>query len=73
MRIAIVGAGSLGTIVGAYLADGGMDVELIDAYQEHVDALNQTGAKVTGTTEFQAKVKAITLSRSLENMILCFC
>ncbi|MEK3702565.1 ketopantoate reductase family protein [Paenibacillus sp. FSL R7-0198] len=60
MRIAIVGAGSLGTIVGAYLADVGMDVELIDAYQEHVDALNQTGAKVTGTTEFQAKVKAIT-------------
>ncbi|MFC9708711.1 ketopantoate reductase family protein [Paenibacillus sp. NPDC056933] len=60
MRIAIVGAGSLGTIVGAYLADGGMDVELIDAYQEHVNALNQTGAKVTGTTEFQAKVKAIT-------------
>ncbi|OMF05838.1 2-dehydropantoate 2-reductase [Paenibacillus amylolyticus] len=59
MRIAIVGAGSLGTIVGAYLADGGMDVELIDAYQEHVNALNQTGAKVTGTTEFQAKVKAI--------------
>ncbi|MCP1426944.1 2-dehydropantoate 2-reductase [Paenibacillus xylanexedens] len=60
MRIAIVGAGSLGTIVGAYLADGGLDVELIDAYQEHVDALNQAGAKVTGTTEFQAKVKAIT-------------
>ncbi|MEO2202830.1 2-dehydropantoate 2-reductase [Paenibacillus pabuli] len=60
MRIAILGAGSLGTIVGAYLADGGMDVELIDAYQEHVNALNQTGAKVVGTTEFHAKVKAIT-------------
>lgn len=60
MRIAILGAGSLGTIVGAYLADGGMDVELIDAYQEHVDALNQMGAKVVGTTEFHAKVKAIT-------------
>ena len=45
MRIAIVGAGSLGTIVGAYLADGGLDVELIDAYQEHVDALNQTVLK----------------------------
>lgn len=60
MRIAILGAGSLGTIVGAYLADGGMDVELIDAYQEHVDALNEMGAKVVGTTEFHAKVKAIT-------------
>ncbi|MGG1593639.1 ketopantoate reductase family protein [Terribacillus saccharophilus] len=60
MRIAVLGAGSLGTIVGAYLADGGMDVELIDSYQAHVDALNQTGAKVIGTTEFQANVKAIT-------------
>lgn len=60
MRIAVLGAGSLGTIVGAYLAAGGIDVELIDAYQEHVDMLNQEGAKVIGTTEFQAKVKAVT-------------
>ena len=60
MRIAVLGAGSLGTIVGAYLAAGGMNVELIDTYEAHVDALNQTGAKVVGTTDFQAKVKAIT-------------
>ncbi len=60
MRIAILGAGSLGTIVGAYLSDGGMDVELIDTYQEHVDALNERGASVVGTTEFHAPVKAIT-------------
>ncbi|MDP1512057.1 ketopantoate reductase family protein [Paenibacillus sp. CMAA1739] len=59
MRIAVLGAGSLGTIVGAYLAAGGMDVELIDAYKAHVDTLNQIGAKVVGTTEFQEKVKAI--------------
>jgi hypothetical protein len=32
---------SLGTIVGAYLSAGGMDVELIDSYKEHVDTLNQ--------------------------------
>ncbi|PSA92927.1 2-dehydropantoate 2-reductase [Bacillus atrophaeus] len=60
MRIAVLGAGSLGTIVGAYLAAGGMDVELIDTYQAHVDALNHKGAKVIGTTDFLAKVKAIT-------------
>lgn len=60
MRIAVLGAGSLGTIAGAYIAAGGQDVELIDVYQAHVDALNQTGAKITGTTDFQAKVKAIT-------------
>ena len=33
---------------------------MIDAYQEHVDTLNQVGAKVIGTTEFHAEVKAIT-------------
>ncbi len=60
MRIAILGAGSLGTIVGAYLSDGGMDVELIDTYEAHVQALNEKGAKVVGTTEFTAPVKAIT-------------
>ncbi|MGE7877143.1 ketopantoate reductase family protein [Peribacillus muralis] len=60
MRIAVLGAGSLGTIAGAYIADGGQDVELIDVYQAHVDALNQSGAKITGTTDFEAKVKAIT-------------
>ncbi|RJS50116.1 ketopantoate reductase family protein [Bacillus sp. PK3_68] len=60
MRIAVLGAGSLGTIAGAYIAAGGQDVELIDVYQAHVDALNQTGAKIIGTTDFQAKVKAIT-------------
>ncbi|WP_144511960.1 ketopantoate reductase family protein [Bacillus sp. FJAT-22090] len=60
MRIAILGAGSLGTIAGAYIAAGGQDVELIDVYQAHVDALNQSGAKIIGTTDFQAQVKAIT-------------
>ncbi|MDH6351551.1 2-dehydropantoate 2-reductase [Brevibacillus sp. 1238] len=60
MRIAILGAGSLGTVAGAYIAAGGQEVELIDVYQAHVDALNQSGAKIVGTTDFQAKVKAVT-------------
>ncbi|WP_046213173.1 ketopantoate reductase family protein [Paenibacillus wulumuqiensis] len=59
MRIAVLGAGSLGTIVGAYLSAGGMDVELIDTYEAHVDALNAKGARVVGTTEFSSTVKAI--------------
>ncbi|MCM3237406.1 ketopantoate reductase family protein [Heyndrickxia oleronia] len=60
MRIAVLGAGSLGTIAGAYIAAGGKDVELIDVYQAHVDVLNQEGARIIGTTDFQSKVKAIT-------------
>ncbi|MCI0182413.1 ketopantoate reductase family protein [Sulfoacidibacillus ferrooxidans] len=60
MRIAILGAGSLGTIAGAYIAAAGQDVELIDVNQAHVHALNQSGAQVVGTLQFTAPVHAIT-------------
>ena len=59
-RIAIMGAGSLGTILGAYLSKAGLDVTLIDPYQAHVDALNTTGAHVVGKVEMTVPVKAIT-------------
>lgn len=55
-RIAIVGTGSLGTILGAYLSKAGLDVELIDANQAHVDALNEKGAQVIGKTEMLVPV-----------------
>ena len=58
-RIAIMGAGSLGTILGAYISKK-RQVDLIDAYQEHVDALNEKGAQVVGNAEFTVPVTAIT-------------
>lgn len=60
MRLAIMGAGSLGTILGAYAAKAGYDLVLIDPYQEHVDKLNKDGAHVVGTVDFVQPVKAIT-------------
>ena len=36
MRIAIYGAGSLGTILGAYLTKAGLNCELINRNQAHV-------------------------------------
>ncbi|WP_078409124.1 ketopantoate reductase family protein [Priestia abyssalis] len=48
MKIGVIGAGSLGTIIGAFITKGGCDVDLIDINQENVDALNQKGAKLTG-------------------------
>lgn len=59
MRTAIMGAGSLGTILGAYISKSGKKVDLIDASKEHVDALNQSGAHVTGTVNFTVPVHAI--------------
>ncbi len=60
MRIAVMGAGSLGTILGAYLAKAGYDVELIDPYEEHIRALNENGAHIIGTVDFLQPVRAIT-------------
>ena len=61
MRFAILGAGSLGTILGAIISKNGGDVTLIDANKEHVDHLNTNGATVTGKMDLKnVPVKAIT-------------
>ncbi len=62
MKIGIMGAGSLGTIIGALITEGGEDVDLIDINQAHVDALNRSGAKLTGFINKTVKVKAVTPS-----------
>ncbi|WJI90977.1 ketopantoate reductase family protein [Weissella viridescens] len=59
-RIAVYGAGSLGTIIGAFLSKAGLDVTLIDVWQENVDTLNTKGAHVVGTTDITVPVKAST-------------
>ena len=63
MRTAIYGAGSLGTILGAYINRAGVPVELINRNKAHVEALNTFGAKITGTVEFTQKVTAYTPDR----------
>ena len=60
MRAAIVGAGSLGTIIGALITQAGKQIDLIDAYREHVDALNRTGATITGSLDLNVPVIALT-------------
>lgn len=51
MRAAVYGAGALGTVLGAALTRSGADVELVSRDQEHVDALNRSGARITGLRE----------------------
>lgn len=59
MRVALMGAGSLGTIIGALTIKNGGEITLIDANTEHVDALNSRGATVTGKLELNTPVRAI--------------
>lgn len=60
MKVAIMGVGSLGTILGAYISKAGKEIDLIDVNQAHVDALNRRGATIIGTTLFNTPAKAIT-------------
>ena len=60
-KYAIYGAGSLGTVLGAYISKNGIEVDLINRNKAHVEALNKNGAKIEGTVDLLVPVKAITV------------
>jgi 2-dehydropantoate 2-reductase len=59
MNAAIYGAGSLGTILGAYLAKNGHPIDLINHNKAHVEALNAHGAHIVGKVDFTVPVRAL--------------
>ena len=60
MKAAIYGAGSLGTILGAFITKNGGQIDLVNRNKAHVEALQENGATVTGTLNFNQKVTAFT-------------
>lgn len=62
MRVAIYGAGSLGTILGAYITRAGYEIELINRNEAHIKALQDRGAQIVGGVEFSQEVVAYTPS-----------
>ena len=59
MRTAIYGAGSLGTVLGAYMTKNGAQVDLVNRNKAHVAALKEKGAHITGTVDFTQEVHAL--------------
>jgi len=47
-KIAVLGAGAMGSFFGGLLAEKGLDVVLIDVWQEHVDKINKSGLRIIG-------------------------
>jgi 2-dehydropantoate 2-reductase len=47
-KLYVIGAGAMGCLFGGLLAEGGMDVTLVDVWQEHVDTINRDGLKMVG-------------------------
>jgi len=59
MKVTIVGAGAMGGLAGAWMAQAGHDVLLVDRWAEHVDAINANGLFVDGIRgEHRFKVRA---------------
>ncbi|AOI71323.1 ketopantoate reductase family protein [Burkholderia ubonensis] len=46
MRIAILGAGAMGSLFGGLLAEAGEDVTLIDVNDAHLDAIRRVGLRI---------------------------
>jgi 2-dehydropantoate 2-reductase len=47
-RVTIWGAGAIGAMVGAWLAQAGVDVLLVDTNLAHVEAMKRSGLRITG-------------------------
>ena len=47
-KVAVLGAGAMGSLFGSQLAEGGLDVTLIDVWRDHVDAINDGGLRIVG-------------------------
>jgi 2-dehydropantoate 2-reductase len=60
-KIIVVGAGAMGGLFGGLLAEGGLDVTLIDAWPEHIAAIKADGLRIVGVGGDRAiKVNATT-------------
>ena len=61
MKINVIGAGALGCLHGAYLAEAGHEVTLIDIRHDIVEAIQRDGLRVDGVRgEHRATVDAAT-------------
>jgi 2-dehydropantoate 2-reductase len=61
-KILFVGAGAIGSYLGAFLTRAGHDVTLVDAWADQVEAIRQRGISVTGPHDpFEARPTAVHL------------
>ena len=61
-RIAVIGAGAVGSIIGGLLAKSGQDVTLVDQWPEHVEVMKDRGLQLSGSCgEHTIPVRALHL------------
>lgn len=62
MKVAVVGAGAMGSLFGALLAEAGADVWLIDIWEAHVKAVNSGGLEI----EREGQVRTVRLNATTD-------
>jgi 2-dehydropantoate 2-reductase len=61
-RIAVLGSGAIGSVVGGLLTKAGHDVTLVDQWPEHIEAMKKVGLRLSGTCgEHLVPVRALQL------------
>ncbi len=64
-RIGIMGAGALGSYVGAFLARAGEDVTMVDMWPEHVETMKRDGLRASGSQgDFTVPINALHLTEA---------
>ena len=59
MKVCIIGCGAIGSLFAAHLGRlDDVEVWAYDPYQAHVDAINENGLRLTGESDFVAKINA---------------
>ena len=62
-KIGIMGAGALGSYVGAFITQAGADVTFIDMWPEHVETMRKQGLRASGSQgDFTVPVQAMHLT-----------
>jgi 2-dehydropantoate 2-reductase len=62
MKIAVVGAGAMGSLFGALLAESGNEVWLCDIRQDHMNTVKQSGLRL----EYEAKTRVVKLNAVID-------
>ena len=69
MKIAVIGAGAMGSIYASFLAQSNNDVLAIDLWEDHIKAINTNGLRVSGFSGDKT-VKNIKVSKDIKHICL---
>jgi 2-dehydropantoate 2-reductase len=65
---AVIGAGPIGGIMGAHLAEAGHDVILVDILKGHMDEIRDSGLSISGTREMNVRFPEAKLLLSIDDL-----